>query len=145
MIADGNADEQLWLQKRKDLLTASDIFTWRGVDHPKWWSGSRYEILSEKVLDSDRFANAKAETKRRIAWGRTAEGLNREVFEIVLGLPVVATHGLYQNKRWPHLGATLDAVITPSQPKPLGPDDHDYVSFPVEFIELQQEIIDSGE
>lgn len=108
-------DEQAWKQKRLRLLTASDMGAWVGVNP---WA-TKEEVLQEKRDGFDRSLSGSSVSSA--LHGKTSEAHNLEKASKMLGLPVVGYHYLITNSRWPHLGATLDALGLPAwcfEPEP---------------------------
>lgn len=100
------AEEGQWLTARKNYLTASDVFTWRGVNVPSYYTGSRATIIDEKFCGVERDFPADVETIMK--HGKFDEDNIREKFSYATGVKTEGCNYMYTNTRWPHIAATID-------------------------------------
>lgn len=97
-------DRAPWLEERKKLITSSDIGVFLGLQ-PKWWSFSSRQSIIEEKMGVDHY-----EPNHNTEHGIMNEELNRQKAEKLLGMKLPAFGWLCVNDRWPHIGATPDAM-----------------------------------
>ncbi len=99
--ADGARDE--WLEKRKGLLTASDIPAILGIPKP----GSRQELWYQKRDELERKRKS-AHVIEAGDLGHRLEDVNAKLFAEKTERQIERAQELLQSTRWPWLGCTLD-------------------------------------
>lgn len=120
VLGDSTQDKAAWLEARKSILTSSDVFTYRDVGLPDWWSSNRDDIMKEKVLDIGKNFPEADETS--MAHGSFDEVNIANKCAAALGCDVQCVNWLCVNDRWPYLGASIDSFIQLSQtrePQPV--------------------------
>jgi len=112
----GTADnKEEWLEQRKDYLTASSIYAWRGEGcadpKNKWYfdDSNRQAIIAEKfhgyVKEFTPYAQVSMEHG-----SYDEENIIAKTGQL-LGCVVEPDNSMFVNDRWPHLAATIDAFI----------------------------------
>lgn len=113
VIADSSEDREHWLEQRKSLLSSSDIFTWREVNHPDWWGSNRNEILMEKIFDKGKAFDDYSVVN--MMHGSYDERNIAMKFGHAVGAEVQTVNWLVVNPRWEYLGASIDGFVGPPQ------------------------------
>lgn len=109
VLADANADRDHWLETRKRYLTSSDIYTWRGVDIPKWWSSSRQDIVGEKFEREERLFEPAVETSMKN--GNFDEENIQKKFGYAVGAKTENCNKLFGCGKWMGLAASIDGFV----------------------------------
>jgi hypothetical protein len=117
-IADAKADFSHWKEMRRGYLTSSEVFGWREVDVPPWYSedNNKLTVLAGKRGAEKEF-DQYAETS--MAHGTYDEQHIQEKFGYIVGCLVKPDNGLYTNPRWSHIAASIDGF---GQPWDMLPD-----------------------
>lgn len=102
-------NREAWLESRRGYLTASSIFTWREVDHPKWWSDKRADIVAEKWGGVEKEFDAF--TQVSINHGAFSEKDIALKFEDGIGFRVETCNDMFINDDFPGIAATLDGYL----------------------------------
>lgn len=132
VIADA-ADRDSWLEARKGYLTASSLFTWREVDHPRWWGDKRADIISEKFEGVEKTFDQSATVS--MAHGSFSEQDIARKFEHGIGYRVETSNEMFVNSKYPGLAVTVDGYLFPEDD--LGEPDTNYCQEPRVFPRLR--------
>lgn len=111
VIGDAAGDRESWLEARKGYLTASSIFTWREVDHPRWWGDKRDGIIAEKFEGVEKTFDESATVS--MAHGSFSEQDIARKFEDGIGYRVETSNEMFVNSKYPGLAATVDGYLFP--------------------------------
>lgn len=132
------------MERRKGFLGASEIFTWREVEHPKWWSDKRHDILAEKFDGVAKEFDYK--TQISINHGAFSEEDVAMKFGDGIGFKVETANDQFINSRWPCIAATTDGYIHTDHDSPSGINDigPSYCQDPGVFPELRRSIAGRG-
>ncbi len=132
-IADAKKDFDHWLEARKPYLTSSDMFSWREIGIPEWWSDTRDSIIDTKFGGGDKEFDY--ETYVSMTHGTFDEVNIMAKFGKASGAKVEPCNKLFVNDRWPSLAASIDGFVY--APK----DDPDHYLF--QAPEMLDELIDN--
>ena len=138
----GSADNRAeWLERRKGFLGASEIFTWREVDHPKWWGDKRESIIAEKFAGVEKVFDKK--TMVSINHGAFSEEDIARKFEDAIQLKVETANDQFINSQWPCIAATTDGYVHADEALTdmCGPH---YCQDPRVFPRLRSALLDAG-
>jgi len=108
-IADAKTDFDHWLEARKPYLTSSQMFTWRGVNVPDWWSDTRDDIIAQKFAGADQEFEVEAFVS--MSHGTFDEMNIMHKFGQAVGAKVEPCNKLFVNDRWPSLAASIDGFV----------------------------------
>jgi len=113
-VADA-ADREAWLEARKQYLTASSIYGWRGKDYALKKNAWYFEDNNRAAICAEKFGGLEKEFPER-AKVAMAHGSFDEVniirkFEDGIGYKCEASNDMFVNDRWPHLAATVDGYL----------------------------------
>jgi YqaJ-like viral recombinase domain len=115
-IADAKADKEHWLSVRREYLSSSEVFSWRGVfdKETDWWPERREDVLAYKRGEREKLFDPESETS---VWHGTYDEPNiLHKFAHAAGFIGETENGFYVNDRWPALGASIDGWGTPGAP-----------------------------
>lgn len=112
----GTADErEAWLEQRKQYLTASAVYGWRGKElalkKNAWYfsDNNREAICAEKFEGFEKEFPPAAVVA--MAHGSFDEENILRKFEENLGYKCEADNSMFTNSRWPHIAATVDGYV----------------------------------
>jgi len=109
VLADANEDRKHWLKTRQRYLTSSAIFTWRGVDIPRWWSDDREGIVREKFEGEEKVFEDAVVTS--MANGSFDEENIQRKFGYAVGAKTENCNKLFGCGRWMGLAASIDGFV----------------------------------
>jgi len=138
-IADAKEDFDGWLEARKDYLTSSQMFTWRGVSIPDWWDDTRQSIEDEKFGGRHKIFDHEATVS--MAHGTFDEENIMHKFGAAVGARVEPCNKLFVNDRWPHLAASIDGFVY----APKGTPDYTLFQAPTILDEVRTDMDNSIE
>jgi len=111
-IADAKANFDHWKETRRSFLTSSEVFGWREIDVPSWYSedNNKYTIIEGKLGAEKKFDDYSVTS---MAHGSFDEQNIQEKFGYAVGCLVKPDNGLYVNDRWDFIAASIDGFGAP--------------------------------
>jgi len=109
------SDRGVWLEERKQYLTASSVYGWRGPNYADKKNAWYFEDNNRATICAEKFAGYEKEFPPysivSMAHGSYDELNIIRKFQEGIGYKCEPDNSMMVNDRWPHLAATVDGFL----------------------------------
>jgi hypothetical protein len=140
------SDREVWLETRKQYLTASSIYGWRGAEYADKKNAWYFEDNNREAICAEKFEGYEKEfppySVVSMAHGSFDEMNIIRKFEAGVGFKCEPDNSMMVNDRWPCLAATVDGFLHTDDD--LGEPEVNFCQDTDEFAILRERITGRG-